>query len=376
MRIAYIASSQIPSMKANSIQVMKVCQALVQNGEAVHLYVPGSSQHPWVELKDQYGIREEFPITWIPAAKRGKQVDFILRSLMRCRKSQCEMIYTRAIWAACIGLLMNMPVIYEVHDIPGGKIGSRLFRSFLNSRKKKLTVMITRVLQERIEERFGIKFTDKDSVVAPDGVDLERYSGLPGAIECRKRLGFNERITAVYTGGFYPGRGVDLLFKLAIEFPQVQFIWIGGEKDTIAYWNDKIKDSAVTNIILAGFIPNKDLPLYQGAADILLMPFGKKVSVSGGGNTAEICSPMKMFEYMAAGRAILSSDLPVLHEVLNESNAMFYKAEDFEDLRRQFSVLLADPTRRNAIARKAAQDVTAYEWKTRMNHIMQVFKGS
>jgi hypothetical protein len=36
------------------------------------------------------------------------------------------------------------------------------------------------------------------------------------------------------------------------------------------------------------------------------MPFGKIVSVSGGGNTADICSPMKMFEYMAAGRAILT----------------------------------------------------------------------
>lgn len=375
MRIAYIAAAQIPSMKANSIQVMKVCQALKQNGDSVHLYVPGTRQYSWDELKIMYGIKEEFPITWIPTAKGGKGVDFVLRSVFDGKKSKCEMIYTRAIWAAYIGLMMNMPIVYEVHDIPGGRIGSRLFRSYLFAQKKKLTVMITRALKEKIEVRFQMQFTDKDSIVAPDGVDLDRYSNLPDAVECRKRLGFEERITAVYTGGFYPGRGVDLLFKLAIAFPQVQFIWIGGEKDSIAYWNDQIRESAVTNISMTGFVPNKDLPVYQGAADILLMPFGKKVSVSGGGNTADICSPMKMFEYMAAGRAILSSDIPVLHEVLNDSNAMFYTAEDLEDLKRQFSVLLEDQARRNTLARNAAEDVKAYEWKTRMDHIMQVFRN-
>lgn len=375
MKIAYIAAAQIPSMKANSIQVMKVCQALRLNGETVHLYVPGTRQYSWNELKAAYGINEEFPITWIPAVKGGKGLDFILRSVFNGKKANCEVIYTRAIWAAFIGLWINLPIIYEVHDIPGGRIGSRLFRSYLLSKKKKLTVMITRALKEKIEERFQFHFTDKDSIVAPDGVDLDRYAHVPNAVECRKRLGFEEKITAIYTGGFYPGRGVDLLFSLAIAFPQVQFIWIGGEKDSIAYWSDQIREHAVANINLTGFIPNKDLPLYQGAADILLMPFGKIVSVSGGGNTADICSPMKMFEYMAAGRAILSSDIPVLREVLNESNAMFYAAEDLEDLKRQFSVLLEDQARRHTIALKAAEDVKAYEWKTRMDQIMQVFKS-
>lgn len=375
MKIAYIATSQIPSMKANSIQVMKVCQALKKNGHSVHLYVPGERQYSWYELKTMYGINEEFPITWISTSKGGKGIDFILRSIFDGKKSNCEVIYTRAIWAASIGLLMNIPIIYEVHDLPGGRIGSRLFRGYLRSPKKKLTVMITSALKGKIEERFQIQFTDKDSIIAPDGVDLDRYVHLPDAAECRKRLGFEELMTAVYTGGFYPGRGVDLLFKLAIAFPQVQFIWIGGEKDSIAYWNDQIQQFRVTNIKMTGFVPNQDLPLYQGAADILLMPFGKKISVSGGGNTADICSPMKMFEYMAAGRAILSSDIPVLREVLNESNAAFYIAEDFEDLKRQFSILLEDQTKRNALAQKAREDVKYYEWKTRMNRIMQVFNS-
>ena len=82
------------------------------------------------------------------------------------------------------------------------------------------------------------------------------------------------------------------------------------------------------NVTLTGFVPNRHIPLYQAAGEILLMPYERSVTVSGGGNTADICSPMKMFEYMAAGRAILSSDLAVLHEVLDETSAVFCPPEN------------------------------------------------
>ena len=61
-----------------------------------------------------------------------------------------------------------------------------------------------------------------------------------------------------------------------------------------------------------------------------MMPYGKMVAGSSGGNIAEVSSPMKMFEYMASGRVILTSDIPVLREVLNENNAVFYIPEDIE----------------------------------------------
>ena len=79
---------------------------------------------------------------------------------------------------------------------------------------------------------------------------------------------------------------------------------------------------------MTGFIENSKLPLYQAACDILLMPYENAIAGSSGGNSVDICSPMKMFEYMAVGRAIISSDLPVIHEVLDNETAFFCPPED------------------------------------------------
>ncbi len=58
------------------------------------------------------------------------------------------------------------------------------------------------------------------------------------------------------------------------------------------------------------------------------MPYEREIGISsGGGHSAQVSSPMKMFEYLAAGRAIVASDLPVFREVLNERNAVLCPPE-------------------------------------------------
>lgn len=63
--------------------------------------------------------------------------------------------------------------------------------------------------------------------------------------------------------------------------------------------------------------------LDQAASDVLLMPYSRSISASSGQDIAEAINPMKMFEYMASGRAIVSADIPSIREVLNEANAIF-----------------------------------------------------
>jgi glycosyltransferase involved in cell wall biosynthesis len=69
---------------------------------------------------------------------------------------------------------------------------------------------------------------------------------------------------------------------------------------------------------------------------------------------------MKLFEYLAAGRAILSSDLPVFHEVLNTGNAVFALPEDLASWREALRTLIEDPAHRSALAQQAALDSTRY----------------
>ncbi len=373
MKIAYIATSSIPSSTANSIQVMKVCQALTQLGHEAHLLLPGSGALNWDELTKQYGLTTRFSITRIDSIKVLRRFDFILRALDATKALKVDAVYTRMLWVAVIAQLRRVPVMLELHDVPAGRLGKPLFQRYLSSSSKKLTVLITRALGRVIEKRFALSIPENSIVIAPDGVDDARYQSLPEPPQARAQLGFKEGLTAVYTGGFYKGRGLELLVELAKEFPQVQFLWVGGKPEAVAGWKTVIDNLKLDNIQLTGFIPNEKLPLYQAAGEILLMPFGKSVSGSSGGDTAEVCSPLKMFEYMAAGRAILTSDLPVLREVLNENNALFYAIEDYEDLKAKFTLLLGDAELRNKLASQARTDVAQYTWQERMQKVVKRF---
>ena len=61
MNIIAVAGSTIPSDTANSLQVMKACNALVQLGHHVTLIVPGTP-NATVDLKQHYGLQTDFPI--------------------------------------------------------------------------------------------------------------------------------------------------------------------------------------------------------------------------------------------------------------------------------------------------------------------------
>lgn len=376
MKIAYIATSSIPSSTANSIQVVKVCEALIINGHEPHLIIPGRGEIDWSTFMHQYGVSKQFAIHRVPSHKHFKRFDFMIGALMKAQQLRVDLVYTRLPWVAVLAQIRRIPVILELHDLPAGKFGKPLFKRYIRSKSKKLTVLITRGLQTVIDNRYDIKISDKDSIIAPDGVDDERYQDLPDAPTARRELGLKQGLTAVYTGGFYKGRGLELLLELAKVNPQCQFLWVGGKAEAVKEWQSIINDLMLENIKLTGFIPNSKLPVYQAAADILLMPFGKVIAGSSGGNTAEVCSPLKMFEYMATGRAILTSDLPVLREVLNESNALFYAIEDFNDLKLKFSQLVTDAALRDRLSRQAKADVGQYSWKKRMEKIINAFEES
>ena len=123
MKIAYIASAQIPSTRANSIQVMKVCQALKQNGEEPRLYVPGRTRQPWESLTRQYGLQSEFEIRWVPAWRPLRYLDFVLRALLSAKSWKADLVYTRMLQVARTAASLGFPVILELHDLPSGRYG-------------------------------------------------------------------------------------------------------------------------------------------------------------------------------------------------------------------------------------------------------------
>jgi glycosyltransferase involved in cell wall biosynthesis len=196
---------------------------------------------------------------------------------------------------------------------------------------------------------------------------------LPDAAEARHQLGLEDKLTVGFTGHIYPGRGADLLFGLAKRMPDVNFLWVGGTPDEVTYWQDQLSDAGASNVTMTGFVENSRLPLYQSAADVLLMPYGRSISASSGQDIAEVINPMKMFDYMAAGRAIVSADLPVIHEVLNDNNAVFCEPGDAVAWEKTLHELLVDKPRRLELSKQARKDVARYTWVVRAKRALDGF---
>jgi glycosyltransferase involved in cell wall biosynthesis len=373
MRIVCVATSKIPSVTANSIQVMKACQALVQLGHQVHLLVPGEKPIPEQDLQSLYGLQSTVNVEWLRIHPFFRRYDFSYLALCRAKHLHADMVYVWPMQAALLALIYHLPVIFELHGPPEGRFGPVLFRQFIKLSGKKRVLFISAALKNMIEKEYQTQFALDDYEISPNGVDLERYQDLPSPSAARASLGLNEQLTAGYTGHLYPGRGMNMLVELARFFKQVQFLWVGGHAEDVAYWRIKLETQNITNVILTGFVDNQLLPMYQAAADILLMPYERSIAGSGGGDSAAYCSPMKMFEYMAGRRVILSSDLPVIHEILSQDNAVLCPPEDIAAWVEALKKLLNDAELRQELADQAYQDVQRYTWWERADKALANF---
>ena len=372
MRIVCISASQVPSDTANSIQVMKVCQAFTQIGHEVILLVPGRQPDGFmpVDMQKHYGLQTLFNVEWVMARNR-RQFPWV--ATQHARRLGADLIYAWPMQAATLGLLRKVPAMLELHDLPSGTFGPLWFEFFLTLKGQKRLLPITKALRTAVEQKYR-PLPGEQVVLAPDGVDFERYTSLPVPAAARREAGLPSNTTVLCTGHLYEGRGAALFLSLAGKFPQASFVWVGGRPTDVENWKKQASDAALANVTFAGFVPNASIPLYQAAADVLLMPYQETVATSSGGNTASICSPMKMFEYMATGRAILTSDLPVLHEVLDDSMAVFCPSSDQQAWEAALGNLLADDKRRQALGQCARLNAEKYSWVKRAERILAGFE--
>ncbi len=373
MKIIYISSSTIPSRTANSIHVMKMCQAFQQNGNAIELLAPqrntsnGLNNHQ--DIWTHYGIRNTFPIRWIQYSQTLRLYHYAVKSGVYAYKANPQLVLTRNLPAAAVTAGLGLPTICELHQPPPKNLGIRLLamgRGFLK------IVVISKALKMALLERFKNNLLGDQILVSPDAVDLECFRNLPDAPTARKKLNLLQKSPTIgYAGHFYKGRGIKVILKLAAHFPKLQFILMGGNDSDIEKYVHESQRMGLKNVQFLGFIPNAELPLHLAACDALLMPYQDKISGSSGGDISSWLSPMKMFEYMAARRVIIASNLPVFHEVLNEKNAMFCQPDNLDDWVKALSQVIQNKKQVEELAEQAWKDVLQFSWEKRAIRIIE-----
>jgi glycosyltransferase involved in cell wall biosynthesis len=371
MRIAFISTSAIPSRTANSVRVMKMCQAFSALGHEARLFVAGNEPAiAWSDLAKHYGLSHRFDIEWLGRIGLLRGYGFAMRALSQAKKWEAELYFIWPFQAAALASQRGLPTILEIHDRPPGLTGPLLFRLFVGGEGGRRLIAISKSLLEWIESHYQLKPWPGFAQVAHLGVDLERYGSVPSHAQARAALRLPQGFVASYTGHLYPGRGMNLMLELARRNPQITFLWVGGEEKTVADWKERIASEGYANIRLLGFVANSDLPLVHAASDVLLMPYQEAIQTSSGSDTVQFASPMKMFEYMASERPIISSDLPVLREVLSERTAMLVPPSDVQAWHDALYWLREDPKRGAALAGRAREEVNQYTWQSRALKIL------
>jgi len=370
MKICSIFPSRVPSETANSIQAMKASHALAQLGHAVITISPGSGpqadteDEKWEVNAQQYGLKTRFQSIYLPPFDNylARRI-FPWRAAFRARRERPDLIYTWLIQTAVMGVLFGLPVVLELHDIPAGRFGQMWYRLFLRLGGQKRQLVITTALLEALQAKYGQDLPI--TVIAPNGVDMDRYAGLPAPAQARAQLGLPDSPTAACTGHLYDGRGVELFLILAERLPDVHFLWVGGRPGDVQRWREAAERRQLANVSFLGFVPNAELPRYQAAADILMMPYQQQVGGSSGEAPVRFFSSMKMYEYMASNRPIISSNLPVIHEVLRSDSAVFCPPEDAAAWAGAIQQLLESPNKVARLAANAREQAKAFSWTAR-----------
>ncbi|NJN81480.1 MAG: glycosyltransferase family 4 protein [Caldilineaceae bacterium] len=166
---------------------------------------------------------------------------------------------------------------------------------------------------------------------------------------------------------------MELILDLAKRLPDYLFLIVGGHPEDVARYQAMAGER--DNVRFLGFKPPAEMHLYQLAADVLLMPYSDRVEIAASRVTADFASPLKMFEYMAAGRPIVSSNLPVLKEILRDGhNALLLPYDNLDRWQEALHNIRKKPDWARALGDQALADVHAFTWERRAEKIVEFTK--
>lgn len=345
-----------------------MCQAFQEVGHEVVLLVPAVDKYDrdLAEIFGFYGIDRRFEIKWLPwIPARGRNHVFGFLAARTCLELHTNLVYGRHLpacyFAARAGLAVAFEAHYPVED--SASMGTRFyFRGMIRRPAFQRLVVISEALRREYERRHP--FLAGEVLVAPDGAERPDDEIAP-AWKAEEGV-----LQVAYIGHLYPGKGMEVISRLPARCPWAHFHIVGGTPDEVATWSRRLE--CARNVTIHGFVPPARLGAYRKAADVLLAPYQRRVlSSTGRLDVGAWMSPLKVFEYMAAGKAIIASDLPILREVLNEANA---ELVDPEDLDAWVEALgrLRDPGRRGSLGAAALADFEGmYEWSRRGERILE-----
>lgn len=256
-KIVYIANSTIPSRTANSIHVMKMCEALAGAGNEVELVYPihgSDSEAGASDIFGHYGVCPSFSLHLLKRpAIRGARYYFAIRAALRAWWRGVRFAFCRNHWAAYFCALIGIPTLFEAHAplAEDDRTGQRLFRRLIRCSQFRQLIVITQALHDHYVSRFPE--LDGWVTVLPDAA-----SPVPEGVEPERLVTDTGTFNVGYVGQLYRGKGMELIARLAPLCPDMTFHVVGGLDVDIEYWMRECAGQG--NVVFHGYVTHRRVP--------------------------------------------------------------------------------------------------------------------
>ncbi len=380
-RVLFISPQPFFQWRGSPIRVSFNLLALSELGYSVDLLTLPFGENRAIPGVRVIRVANSFGLKDIPIGPSAGKVVFDFRLWRRARQLIREEPYQvihavedAGLIAVSLARLSRARLIFEKHSDPGSYRKGRL-RNLVMGAYGRAEAYAIRHADAVIATGPGLAaqaraaapdkpvyhiFDIPSSLADPDPDRVE-------TLRCSLRRQANE-VLITYVGSFAVYQGIELLFDsipgLVRRHPGARFLIIGGTPAEIALRRERLRaEGAEPAVTFLGKLPPDRLPNYLAASDILLSP-----------RVAGTNTPLKLLDYLKAGRCILATDNAANRQILNEESAYFVPPDPASFVA-GLSALVQDPARRRRLASRGRdlirQTYNFSEFKRRLQKVYE-----
>lgn len=389
-KLLYISLMRLPTEKAHGLQIMQNCEAFADAGCDVTLWVARRwNSREMRRVADPfayYGVRANFKIRRIPCldlfplfpaesagarlAFYSLQLSYALVSILLLLFARADIYYSRDEFLLSLAsrLKAKRSLVYEVHQFAASGRGAALQRHAVANVGS--VIAITPPLQADLIRMRGAE--PARVIVAHDGIRRARFDQLPDQASVRRQIGWRQDAFIVgYVGRLHTlgmDKGVGTLVEALAAIEGACLALVGGPPDMAEALRRRWLALGMPSerFLYAGQVPPAEAPRYLRAFDVCALPLPAAT------HFAQYASPMKLFEYMAAGRAIVASDLQAWSDVVVDGEtALLLPPDDAAAWSEAIDRLRLDCDLRERLGENARkQALEHYAWDIRAARIL------
>lgn len=290
-------------------------------------------------------------------------------------------LYRYGVAMACKRLGLPYVLYFEADDIQEHDIMGKPITGLLRWRAKKAMrynlnaadciICVSKPGKAHLINKWGVPA--EKVVVFPNVADVQRFRPDPNASAAvRASFGLDARPLVIFVGNFYEWHDVETLlgaFDQTLEaYPDARMLLVGDGSRRPAMV-ERATDLGIDHAVqFTGMVPHSEVPRLLAAADVAVVPYPPM-------ETDLWLSPLKLFEYMASGTAVIASNVGQLTDVIQDGhNGLLIPPGDVPAMAAALQQLIGNPALRSQLGRQAREDaVQKHSWDHYLSRLERVF---